>query len=119
MPISRSCAKLYAKHLADTALQKESLLGTVLPAVGTLLGASAAAKKKTVIQRTPVMHPTSHPTVRQDRRDHVEPPRPLQPQPHNHHSMNAPRKPSAPGGQNRPGPNRPGGHHGPGGRGRR
>ena len=99
--------------------KNSSLLGTVLPAVGTLLGASAAAKKKTVIQRTPVMHPTSHPTVRQDRRNHVEPPRPLQPQPHNRHSMNAPGRPSAPGGQNRPGPNRPGGHHGPGGPGGR
>lgn len=77
-----------------------SLLGTVLPVFGALLGTSAS-KRKTVAQRTPAMHPTSRPTVRQDRRDHVEPPRPLHSQPHHRSAGKAPMTSARPGSMGR------------------
>lgn len=94
-----------------------SLLGGLIPAVGALLGTASAARRKTVIQRAPVMRPTSRPTAAPDRRSHIEPPRPLHSQPH-HRSA-----PKAPGSMGRPGmggpgqPGRPGGQRGPGGMG--
>lgn len=109
-----------------------SLLGTVLPVVGALLG-TTANRRKTVIQRTPAMRPTSRPTVRQDRRDHVEPPRPLHSQPHHRsagkapglsarHDLGRPGNMGRPAGQPRPGGmgghGRPGGQRGMGGPGK-
>ncbi len=96
-----------------------SLLGTVLPAVGSLLLGSAT-RRQTVARRTPTMHPTSHPTVQQDRRNHVTPPRPLHSQPHRHGGMNRPGGQSRPGmGAQRPGnPGRHGMQRGPGSSGR-
>lgn len=97
-----------------------SLLGTVLPAVGALLGASQV--RRNITQRIPTMHPTGRPTVRQDRRDHVEPPRSLHSQPHRPGGLHRPgmqQRPAAPrnpGGTGRPGGmNRPGGMGGHGG----
>ena len=106
-----------------------SLLGTVLPAVGALLGGSALRRqsRQTIVKRTSSMHPTGRPTVRQDRRDRIEPPRPLHTQPH-HRKPNMLR-PGMPGSQRKPGstgdnprqsggfgggPRRPGGMGGPG-----
>lgn len=92
--------------------QDTSLLGGLLPGLGALLGTSSA-RRKTIIQRTPTMHPTSRPTMPQDRRNHVQPPRPLQTQPHH---RSAPKAPTArPGIQHRPGMGGPGGQRGPGG----
>lgn len=108
---------------ASSAEQQDgSLLGSLLPAVGALLGASAI-RRKTLPQRTPTMHPTSRPTVHLDRRDHVEPPRPLHSQPHRR--PNGPSTPGRPDDQRRPGgmgnqrrPGGMGGQRGPGGPGR-
>ena len=111
--------------------EKGSLLGTILPAVGTLLTASAA--RKTIAQRTSTMRPTSHPTAPVDRRNQVTPPRPLHSQQHHRPAQRPgmggpamrpgnpgrPGQPGRPGGMGRPGnPGRPGGPGGPG-RGRR
>ncbi len=102
-----------------------SLLGTVLPAVGALLGGSAI-RRQTIARRAPAMHPTSRPTVHQDRRDHVDPPRPLHSQPRHpggFGGMNPPGR--QPGGMGRPessgrpgNPGRPGGMNRPGNMGR-
>ena len=68
-----------------------SLLGSVLPGIGALVGSallggnnSARQTNRTrTILHTPTVHSTSHPTIRRDRREHVEPPRPLHvPAPH-------------------------------------
>ncbi|MBQ2954001.1 MAG: hypothetical protein IJE07_10730 [Clostridia bacterium] len=56
-----------------------SLLDAALSGLGLLFGTSTATR---VLGRNATAYPTSHPTVRQDRRDHVEPPRPLHTQPH-------------------------------------
>lgn len=78
---------------SPVAEQKDpSLLGTVLPVVGALLGTSS--RGKTVIQRTTSMHPTSRPTIRQDRRNQVQPPRPLHSQPHHRRPGTTPLKPA-------------------------
>ena len=115
----------------SAAQEKDSsLLGTVLPVVGALLGTNVA-RKQTVVQRVPTMHSTSRPTVRQDRRDQVEPPRPLHSQPHHRPAQKSPgmaarpgmgsqRGPAmgtqrGPGNQRRPGGM--GGQRGPGGMG--
>lgn len=100
-----------------------SLLGSVLPVMGALLGGSALRKQ--TIRRTSTMRPTGRPTVQQDRRSHVEPPRPLHSQPHHRPIMPIGRPGSAslrrpgstgmPGGQRRPGG--AGGHGGMGGSG--
>ena len=91
-----------------------SLLGTVLPVVGALLG-TTTNRRNTILQRTPAMHPTSRPTVRQDRRDHVEPPRPLHSQPHHRSTGKSPLLSARPGSMSRPsGQVRPGGISRPG-----
>lgn len=70
-----------AQTYAQTAEANDpSLLDMVLPGIGALLGGTRT--RRTVVQRTPSMHPTSRPTVRQDRRERIEPPRPLHTQPH-------------------------------------
>lgn len=51
----------------------------------------------------PSLRPTSRPTVRQDRRDQVEPARPLHTQPHHRPGMGRPGDPGHPGGSGRPG----------------
>ena len=61
--------------------ENPSLLGTVLPMIGTILG-GATGRRQTNVRRAPTLHPTSRPTVRQDRRDNVQPPRPLHSSPH-------------------------------------
>ena len=61
--------------------ENPSLLGTVLPMIGTILG-GATVRQQTNVRRAPTLHPTSRPTVRQDRRDNVQPPRPLHSTPH-------------------------------------
>lgn len=100
---------------ASAQADDPSLLDALIPAVGALLGTSAA-RRQTIVRRTPAMHPTSRPTVHQDRRNHIEPPRPLQSQPH--HRGN-PGGPGRSGGPNRPGGQlRPGNMGGPGGPGR-
>ena len=76
------------------AEEKDSLLGTLLPAVGTLLTASTA--RKTIAQRTSTMRPTSHPTAPADRRNHVTPPRPLHSQQH-HRPAQRPMQPQRTG----------------------
>lgn len=94
-----------------------SLLGTVLPTVGALLGASRV--RRSVSRRIPTMHPAGHPTVRQDRRDHIETPRPLHSQPHRPGGTSRPGGMSHPGGTSRPGGmGRPGGMSRPGGPGK-
>lgn len=95
------------------ARDNSSLLETLLPAAGALLGVSSA-QRKTIIRRTPTMHPTSRPTAPQDRRGHVVPPRPLHSQPHRpgaHHPSGGMGRPGGPSG-------RPGGPGHPGGMGR-
>lgn len=115
--VTEPAAAVQAEADADTP----SLLGTVLPAVGALLGGSVL-RKQTIARRAPAMYPTSRPTVRQDRRDHVEPPRPLHSQPHQRTGMTF-GKPGnmsqrRPGGMGMPGGQRsPGGAGGPGGMG--
>ena len=142
--------QVYRQHTGETApaswavtdpaasVQEEasgsSLLGSVLPAVGALLG-SSALRKQTISNRAPAMHPTSHPTLQQDRRNHVEPPRPLQTHPHHRPAASKinssrfgvsgqPDRPGHAGGRPGPsgmgGPGRPGrpGHSGMGGPGR-
>lgn len=130
---------------AEAEKDSPSLLDVLLPAAGMLAGTSA--RRKTVIQRTPAMRPTSRPTAAPDRRSHLEPPRPLHSQPHHRPVSGHPGNPTRPdmggpggkpgmggpggrpGNSSRPGhpghPGRPGnpGHPGnpgrPGGRGRR
>ncbi|MBQ7850708.1 MAG: hypothetical protein IJ343_13370 [Clostridia bacterium] len=58
-----------------------SLLETILPAVGALLGGSSLLRT-TADRRKVTMRPTGRPTILQDRRDMIEPPRPLHSQPH-------------------------------------
>lgn len=129
---------------AVAAAQEEdsSLLGSVLPGIGALLGSAIVGQRTTARQpvvrqapaprraqpgttkRAPTLHATSRPTVRQDRRDRVEPPRPLHTQPHQR-----PGAPARPGSSARPGSQannlkrlfneqRPGGNGRPGGAGR-
>ena len=88
--------------VSTTAAQAEdgSLLGSVLPGIGALVGSAilgtgttrrTTTARTSSILRTPTVHSTSRPTVRRDRREHVEPPRPLHvPTPH--------QRPSRPGG---------------------
>lgn len=86
-----------------------SLLSGILPVAGALLGGNLL-RRQTIAKRSPEMRPVGRPTVRQDRRNQVQPPRPLQSQPH-----------QRPGRQMRPagrqGMDRRGGMGGPGGRG--
>lgn len=83
---------------AQAEERSSSLLGSVLPGIGalvgsTLLGSSSNTQRTNhtrTILRKPTVHSTSHPTIRRDRREHVEPPRPLHvPAPH--------QRPSRPG----------------------
>lgn len=94
-----------------------SLLGTVLPAVGALLTGSAL-RRQTNLRRTPMMHPTSRPTVPQDRRGHVQPPRPLHSQPRRTNPLRPGGMMGRPGTGRPQGPGRPGGMGGAGGMGR-
>ena len=105
-----------------------SLLGSLLPGLGALLG-TTATRRQTIAQRVPTMHPTSRPTVQTDRHNHVQPPRSLHSQPHHRIAPPAPmgrpgmggpggmRGPGEPGRSSRPGGM--GGRRGPGGHGRR
>lgn len=95
--------------------QEPSLLGGLLPGLGALLG-TTAARRQTILRRTPTMHPTSRPTLPQDRRNHVQPPRPLQTQPH--HRPGPTGRPDM-GGMGSRGPGGHGRPHGPGGMGSR
>lgn len=73
--------------------ESASGFGSVLGGLGALLGASAVTGSNSrstpvsrpaarILQPTPVVRPTSHPTRRQDRVAHMEQPRPLHTQPH-------------------------------------
>lgn len=94
--------------VSGTEAESPSLLGTLIPAVGALLGGSAL-RRAAIARRTPSMHPTSHPTVRQDRRDRIEPPRPLHTPPHGRMNRPAPAHSEHRGAGGRPGqPGRPG-----------
>lgn len=110
----------------NSGADSPSLLDVLLPAAGAM--AAASGRRRTVIQRTPGMHPTSRPTAAPDRRSQLQPPRPLHSQPHHRpapgRSGGHPGNPGRPGmgGLGRPGMGGPGGRPGmggPGGRGRR
>lgn len=103
--------------------EEPTLLDTVLPGLGALLGGSNKPRQ-TVLRRTPTLHPTSRPSALQDRRAHVQPPRPLHSQPHHRPvSPGMQRRPGSMGGPGGPGhsgkPGRPGGPGRSGGPGRR
>ena len=121
-----------APAAAQSEADSPSLLDVLLPAAGMLAGAST--RRRTVIQRTPTMHPTSRPTAAPDRRSHMQPPRPLHSQPHQRPAagrsggmggLGRPGNPGRPGNSGRPGgmggPGHSGmgGQRGPGGRSRR
>lgn len=100
------CVTEHAARAATyTAAQQQaddpSLLDMVLPGLGAILGGASVlgspswtTTSRTVAQRTPAMRPTSHPTVRQDRREHTAAPRPLHSQPH-HRPASRPAAPAA------------------------
>ena len=93
-----------AVQTAAVPEKEPSLLNTVLPAVGALLGGSVLNRqnqqtRQTILRRTPTLHPTGHPTLRQDRNARLEPARPLYAQPH--HRKVAPNRPAAPNGMDK------------------
>lgn len=115
--------RMYQQHTGDTAPAtwtvtsydgheaeengSPSLLSTVLPVAGALLGGNLV-RRNTIAKRSPAMHPTGHPTVARDRINHQTPASPLHTQPHQR-----PAGPARPSG----GMNNHGGMGGPGGRG--
>lgn len=91
---------------ADAADDDPSLLGTILPAVGALLGGSSLLRS-TGGSRTVTMHPAGRPTIFQDRREQAQPPRPLHTQPHHRPAQPVRHKPAHPAPNGRPIPRTP------------
>ena len=109
---------------ASAAVQEEggSLLGSMLPGIGAVLGSAIlggntprrTTARTSSILHTPTVHPVNRPTVRQDRHEHMTPPRPLNVPTHHRPARHAEQSDTTrqtnarPGNNNRPAFGQPG-----------